>query len=305
MPDAQLLFVGATPAKVRRLRRLGVLDRCTLLEPTLDEARLAAFYAACDVFVSASEIGEAQGLANLEAMSFGVPVVTCSMPWADNAQVEFVEHGRTGLIANHPRPFAEAVAALLLDAKLRERLGAEARATVARRFDPRIQARQLERLFTGLLNEGRVPSEWAPSLGRGGRVRTRVRPASRAAVPPAAPRGARRGAGNPTAGADGPRGPRRSQWWVQSRPCRWASRPSPAGSGSSSRPVESLLGPDAAAGPDLRLPAPPFAARGPRVQLAGWLQRPPAGVRLVAASSDYGPGTKLLGCLPHRPPTPA
>ena len=35
-------------------------------------AELAAFYAACDVFVSASEIGEAQGMANLEAMTFGV-----------------------------------------------------------------------------------------------------------------------------------------------------------------------------------------------------------------------------------------
>lgn len=163
VPEAQLVFVGATPTKVRRLRRLGVLDRCTLLEPTLDEDRLAAFYAACDVFVSASEIGEAQGMANLEAMAFGVPVVTCSMPWADNAQVEFVEHGRTGLIANHPRPFAEAVAALLLDAGLRHRLGAEARATVLRRCAPDAQARQLERLCTSLVSEGRLPSEWTPT----------------------------------------------------------------------------------------------------------------------------------------------
>jgi glycosyltransferase involved in cell wall biosynthesis len=159
----QLLFVGTTPGKVERLRRLGILDRCTLLDQTLDEDRLAAYYAACDVFVSATEIGEAQGLANLEAMSFGVPVVTCSTPWADNAQVEFVEHGRTGLIANHPRPFAEAVAALLLDPELRHRLGAEARDAVCRHFDPATQARQLERLFTGLLGDGRMPSEWSPS----------------------------------------------------------------------------------------------------------------------------------------------
>lgn len=163
VPDVQLLLAGATAAKLRRLRRRGVLDRCTLVEQTLDEDRLAAFYAACDVLASASEIGETQGLANLEAMSLGVPVITCSTPWADNAQVEFVEHGRAGLVANHPRSFAEAVAALLLDAELRERLGANARSAVCRQFDPQAQARQLERLFTSLISEGRVPSEWAPS----------------------------------------------------------------------------------------------------------------------------------------------
>jgi glycosyltransferase involved in cell wall biosynthesis len=163
VPDAQLLFVGATSAKAKRLGRLDVLDRCTLVEQTLDDDRLAAFYAACDVVVSASEIGETQGLANLEAMSLGVPVVTCSTPWADNAQVEFVEHGQTGLIANHPRPFAEAVAALLLDVKLRDRLGTNARAAISQQFDPRIQAGQLERLFTSLVSDGRVPSDWTPS----------------------------------------------------------------------------------------------------------------------------------------------
>jgi glycosyltransferase involved in cell wall biosynthesis len=163
VPDVQLLFVGATPSKVRRLRRLGVLDRCTVIDRMLDEERLAAFYSACDVFVSASEIGEAQGMASLEAMSLGVPVVTCSQPWADNAQVEFVEHGRTGLIANHPQQFAEAVAAVVLDSGFRRQLGSDARETVRRLCEPQAQARQLERLFSSLLTDGRLPSEWTPT----------------------------------------------------------------------------------------------------------------------------------------------
>jgi glycosyltransferase involved in cell wall biosynthesis len=163
VPEAQLLFVGATPAKVKRLRRLGVLDHCTLLDQTLDEFRLAACYAASDVFVSACEMGEAQGLAILEAMSFGLPVVTCSTPWADNAQVEFVENGRTGFIANHPRPFAEAVASLLLEGELRDRLGAGAGELVLRHCDPSAQAHQLERLFTSLLADGMLPADWTPS----------------------------------------------------------------------------------------------------------------------------------------------
>lgn len=33
-------------------------------------------------------------------------------------------------------------------------------------------------------------------------------------------------------------------------------------------------------------------------ELPSWLERPPAGVRVVRTERDYGPGTKLLGCLP-------
>ena len=163
VPETQVVFVGATPAKRKRLRRRGVLDRCTLVDPTDDDARLAAVYAACDVFVGASQIGETLGLANLEAMSLGVPVVTCSTPWADNAQVEFVEHGVTGLIANHPRPFAEAVALLLRDDELRRRLGRAARAMIDEQFDTNGLAKQLERLCFSLTETGAVPDEWEPS----------------------------------------------------------------------------------------------------------------------------------------------
>ncbi len=162
-PDAQIVLVGATPAKRRRLARRGVLERCTLIEPTSDENRLATILGATDVLASASQIGESQGIANLEAMSLGVPVVTCSTPWADNAQIEFVQHGVNGLVANHPRPFGEAVALLARDRELRERLGRAAAATVDRHLTPADLARQLERLCESLLERGRPPAEWDPS----------------------------------------------------------------------------------------------------------------------------------------------
>ena len=162
-PEAQVVFVGATPAKRKRLARRGVLERCHLLEPTTDDGRLATITAACDVSVGASRIGESLGLANIEAMSLGIPVVTCSTPWADNAQVEFVEHGVSGLIANHPRPFAEAVATLVRDDELRTRLGVAAAALVRERFDLGALTSQLERLCISLGDEGRVPEEWSPS----------------------------------------------------------------------------------------------------------------------------------------------
>jgi glycosyltransferase involved in cell wall biosynthesis len=163
VPEAQVVLVGATPAKRRRLRRRGVLERCMLIEPTDDDAELATIYAALDVFLGASQIGETLGLANLEAMSLGIPVVTCSTPWADNAQIEFIEHDVTGLVANHPRPYAEAVALLLRDDQRRERLGSAARDLIDREFDPEVLAAQLERLCFSLVETGAVPDEWIPS----------------------------------------------------------------------------------------------------------------------------------------------
>lgn len=163
VPEAQVLLVGATEAKVARLRRLGVLDRCTLHDPTLDEARLGAFYAACDVFASAAEIGESQGLALAEALAFEVPVVTTSTPWADNAQVEFVEHGRTGYLASHPRSFAEAVAALLRDGERRRRFGSAGRAMVESELSAAPLTRRLETLYAALAAGDAPPAEWSPS----------------------------------------------------------------------------------------------------------------------------------------------
>jgi glycosyltransferase involved in cell wall biosynthesis len=160
-PDAQVLLVGATPAKEARLRRLGVLDRCVLHEPSPDDERLAAFYAACDVFASASEIGESQGIAIGEALGFEVPVVTSSTPWTDNAQVEFVEHGRTGWLASHPRSFAEAVADLLRDADRRAGFGRAGREDMERTLSPDDIGPRLDGLYGELLGDGPAP-EWQP-----------------------------------------------------------------------------------------------------------------------------------------------
>lgn len=164
VPGVQFLFVGATPRKRERLSRLGVLDRCRLEPPVLDDERLATYYAACDVLVNAAEIGESQGLAMAEAMSLGIPVVTCSTPWGDNAQIEFVEHGRTGYVANHARPFGEAVADLLEDPELREKFGEAGRAKVDSMLDVHALTRQLEHLYDGLLSGDGPPRDWSPSL---------------------------------------------------------------------------------------------------------------------------------------------
>jgi glycosyltransferase involved in cell wall biosynthesis len=161
-PDAQVLLVGATPAKLRRLERLGVLERVTFLPPTADEEELRTLYRACDVFVSAAEIGESYSVAICEALALGIPVVTCSTPWVDNGQIEQVESGVTGWVADHPRSFAEAVADILGDEAKRARFGAAAAATADRLWDAQLLTRQLEGLYAELAR-GASPRPWVPA----------------------------------------------------------------------------------------------------------------------------------------------
>lgn len=162
VPDAQIVLVGATPAKLRRLDRLGVLDHIWFLPPTSDEERLLTLYRACDVFVTAAEIGESHSVAIQEALALGVPVVTCSTPWVDNAQIEQVDDGVDGFVADHPRAFADAVAAIASDPALRARFGAAAAAKADAKWDVGPLTRNQERLYAGLL-AGEAPEGWDPS----------------------------------------------------------------------------------------------------------------------------------------------
>lgn len=159
-PEAQVVFVGATPAKLRRLERKGVLDRVHLFAPTASEEELVGFYAAGDVFVTAAEIGESHSFAIEEAMCVGLPVVTCSTPWVDNAQVEQVDPGETGYLADHPVQFAEAVADLLRNDERRREFSERARAKCDALYDAPALTRQLERLYRALLDGEAPPAEW-------------------------------------------------------------------------------------------------------------------------------------------------
>jgi glycosyltransferase involved in cell wall biosynthesis len=164
VPDAQIMFVGTTEHRRAQLRRLGVLERVRCEDASSDPSRLAAFYCAADVFASASSIGESFGLAIAESMALGVPVVTSSTPWTDNAQVEVVDNGVNGWVANHPLVFAEAVADLLGDRPRREAFGRAAAEKAARVWHPARLTTELERLFDAVVASGSPPEDWSPGI---------------------------------------------------------------------------------------------------------------------------------------------
>jgi len=95
--------------------------------------------------------GDRDGIPNVlvEAMSMGIPVVATRV----SGIPELIEDGRDGLLVP-PRDagaLADALAAALGDAGLRERLGEAARRTVIERFDQARNATRLDELFARAL----------------------------------------------------------------------------------------------------------------------------------------------------------
>ncbi len=124
-----LLIAGDGPARpqveaalqplgdgVRYLGKLGVEERTELL-------------AAGDLYIWPA-VGEAYGMALLEAQAAGLPVVAGRI----GGVVDVVEDGRTGLLADidDPAALAARVAELIADHDRRRRLGAAARAFIER-----------------------------------------------------------------------------------------------------------------------------------------------------------------------------
>jgi glycosyltransferase involved in cell wall biosynthesis len=110
---------GSVRGEVESALNGAVPGRATFLG-TLETRQLAAMYAACDLYAWPA-VNEAYGMAMLEAQAAGLPVVSA----AKRGVPDVVMAGRTGLLApgfDISAPLRE----LLVDAKLRRKLGAEA-----------------------------------------------------------------------------------------------------------------------------------------------------------------------------------
>ena len=132
-PAARLVIAGGGPlreALERRARALGLGDR-VVFTGYVPEAEKVDHCNLADVFVVPSAM-EGFGLAVGEAMSCGLPVLA-----SDRGSIpEIVGDGESGLLADPAAPerFAERLAALLVDAGLRQALGRAGRARVEARF---------------------------------------------------------------------------------------------------------------------------------------------------------------------------
>ena len=151
--EARLVIIGEGPLEgsLRALARAeGVSHKVTLLGE-VQNSDVAPFFAAADVFVLPSVArSEAFGIVQLEAMASGTPVVNTALdsgvPWVS-------QHERTGLTVppGDPPALAAALARLLDDRVLRDRLGAAARARARAEFDVRVMGDRVAGIYRTLL----------------------------------------------------------------------------------------------------------------------------------------------------------
>ncbi len=104
----------------------------------------------CTIFALPSQ-EEALGCVYLEAMASGKPAIGCR----NQAIAEIIRHGENGwLVApDDLGDLTQALATLLDDADLRQRIGREARPTMVNGFTLRHQAAQLSQVYRGVLAE--------------------------------------------------------------------------------------------------------------------------------------------------------
>lgn len=159
-PDAYFLVVGEA-----HRRRKGLYERDTEYREELSRlalrlgigsrVRFTGFRADVPELLSQAAVSVlpslSEGLSNtlLESMAAGVPVVATRV----GGTPEAVEHGEHALLVP-PRDasaLADAIAAMLLDHRLAERIGRQARARAEREYSLDAMVRRNENLYLGLL----------------------------------------------------------------------------------------------------------------------------------------------------------
>jgi glycosyltransferase involved in cell wall biosynthesis len=147
-PDWQLWIFGGgdrDEALAGQIERLGLTASAHLMGRT---EQLAQKFAAASIYVLSSR-REGLPMVLLEAMSAGLPAVSFDCP---TGPAEIIAHGETGLLIppGQVGALAAGICELIEDPRRRRRMGAAARAEVARRYSIDSVRHQWVDLFTDL-----------------------------------------------------------------------------------------------------------------------------------------------------------
>jgi glycosyltransferase involved in cell wall biosynthesis len=146
-PKIKLLLREPPPLVAQKLRASPEADRYVILFATADSAELQLTISALDVVLHTSLMGESFGYGIAEPMNLGKPVITHSVPWEDQAQIELVRHGECGFVASTPGTMAQRILLLAGDSGLRRRLGQQAQKHIRAVADPEVSLDRLETIL--------------------------------------------------------------------------------------------------------------------------------------------------------------
>jgi glycosyltransferase involved in cell wall biosynthesis len=157
IPEARYRIVGMIPEAEAYFREQEVMDRVEVHTPILTDEEVCDFHAESSLLAHGNDTGESFGLVIAEAMASGLPVVTHPAEGLrDNAQLELVDHGVTGLHASTAQDFAGAVAWLLNHPDEARKMGLAGQAKARKLFRAQHIARGLGAIYDGLLADRAV-----------------------------------------------------------------------------------------------------------------------------------------------------
>tara|TARA_Y100000310_G_scaffold210144_2_gene210760 strand:- start:799 stop:1905 length:1107 start_codon:yes stop_codon:yes gene_type:complete len=137
-PDLKLMIVGTgVREEIDRLKRKGVI-----LKGSQDH--VVPFYQAMDIYVLPS-LTETSSISTMEAMSCGLPVIVTSVGFLKG----YIREGENGMFIQRGNvdQLAKKLELLILDEKLRKKLGKEARDTIIERFDWKRTVKKLRKVL--------------------------------------------------------------------------------------------------------------------------------------------------------------
>ena len=146
VPDVHFLMVGDGEVRDNLERQVGTAGLSDVVHFAGLQDTVQPFLAAMDVFLMSSEY-EGFGLAPVEAMAMGVPVVATEVSGVRNV----IDHGKTGLLvpynADVVAEMARSVGALLTDTELRATLRTGGLEAAASRFSISRMQKELEHIY--------------------------------------------------------------------------------------------------------------------------------------------------------------
>ncbi|MBD3280441.1 glycosyltransferase [Candidatus Dojkabacteria bacterium] len=162
-PNIRFVFVGMPLLYRKYLEFFADPKKIVFLPETSSDKDLAMFYQIIDIFWHAAHNGETFGNVNTEAMLFEKPVITMSTPFhssrdhnRDNAQIEIVDHLKTGIVASYPSSVIRAINFFICRPDKVRQFGQNAKKKVLQLYDSRKVTKQLEKMIVSKIQCDKV-----------------------------------------------------------------------------------------------------------------------------------------------------